>query len=126
MYATGGTDLLQMLIQRMWSGATSFPLLAVPFFTLAGNLMNTGGVTRRIFSVANVMVGRVHGGLAHVVILASMLFAGMTGSAVAEAAGLAAVSIKAMNEAGFSRRFAASLVAAASTSDRSSHPAFRS
>jgi tripartite ATP-independent transporter DctM subunit len=115
MLATGGPDLLQMLIQRMWSGATSFPLLAVPFFTLAGNLMNTGGVTRRIFDVANVLVGRIHGGLAHVVVLASMLFAGMTGSAVAEAAGLATVSIKAMEESGFSRRFAAALIAAAST-----------
>ncbi len=115
MFVTGGPDLLQMMVQRMWSGSTSFPLLAVPFFTLAGNLMNTGGVTRRIFDIANVLVGRVHGGLAHVVVLASMLFAGMTGSAVAEAAGLATVSIKAMNESGFPRRFAAALVAAAST-----------
>ncbi|HWT83164.1 MAG TPA: TRAP transporter large permease subunit, partial [Candidatus Methylomirabilis sp.] len=65
MWAMGGTKLLIMLVQRMWMGGTSFPLLAVPFFILAGNLMNRGGVTIRIFNVARVLVGGIRGGLAH-------------------------------------------------------------
>jgi tripartite ATP-independent transporter DctM subunit len=115
MWAMGGTKLLIMLVQRMWMGGTSFPLLAVPFFVLAGNLMNRGGVTNRIFDVARVLVGGIRGGLAHMVIVAAMIFAGMTGSAIAEAAGLAIVSVKEMSSAGYSRRFAATLIAAAST-----------
>ncbi|HTX55158.1 MAG TPA: TRAP transporter large permease [Candidatus Baltobacteraceae bacterium] len=115
MWAMGGSKLLIMLVQRMWMGGTSFPLLAVPFFILAGNLMNRGGVTIRIFDVARVLVGGIRGGLAHMVIVASMIFAGMTGSAIAEAAGLAIVSVNEMSGAGYSRRFAATLIAAAST-----------
>ena len=115
MWAMGGSKLLIMLVQRMWMGGTSFPLLAVPFFILAGNLMNRGGVTIRIFNVARAVVGGIRGGLAHMVIVAAMIFAGMTGSAIAEAAGLAIVSVKEMSNAGYSRRFAATLIAAAST-----------
>src|SRR5687767_1976015 len=109
MWATVGPDLLAIYIQRMYAGTTSFPLLAIPFFILSGNLMNTGGMTQRIFDVAHLLVGRIRGGLGHVNVLASMLFAGMSGSAVADAAGLGLVEIKGMREAGYSPRFAATI-----------------
>ena len=115
MWVTVGPDLLAIYIQRMYAGTTSFPLLAIPFFILSGNLMNTGGMTQRIFDVAHLVVGRIRGGLGHVNVLASMLFAGMSGSAVADAAGLGLVEIKAMREAGYSPRFAATLTAVSST-----------
>jgi C4-dicarboxylate transporter, DctM subunit len=115
MYWMGGSDLLIMLSQRMYAATTSFPLLAIPFFILAGNLMNTGGMTRRIFAVAQLIVGRVHGGLGHVNVLASMIFAGMSGSAVADAVGLGTVQIEAMKRAGYSARFAAAISAVSST-----------
>src|SRR2546421_666609 len=76
-----GPDLLVMMAQRLYSSTTSFPLLAIPFFILAGNLMNTGGMTQRIFDFTQLLVGRVRGGLAHVNVLGSMIFAGMSGSA---------------------------------------------
>ncbi|WP_046868922.1 TRAP transporter large permease [Microvirga massiliensis] len=115
MWIAVGPDLLAISIQRIYAGTTSFPLLAIPFFILAGNLMNTGGMTARIFNVAHLLVGQVRGGLGHVNVLASMLFAGMSGSAVADAAGLGVVEIKAMREAGYSARFAATLTAVSST-----------
>ncbi|HWL79750.1 MAG TPA: TRAP transporter large permease [Roseomonas sp.] len=115
MWATAGTDLFVILIQRIYAGTTSFPLLAIPFFILSGNLMNTGGMTERIFAVAHLIVGRIRGGLGHVNVLASMLFAGMSGSAVADAAGLGLVEIKAMRQAGYTPRFAATLTAVSST-----------
>ncbi|MFB3816617.1 MAG: TRAP transporter large permease [Candidatus Methylomirabilales bacterium] len=115
MYWMGGPDLLIMFGQRTYFGTTSFPLLAVPFFILAGNLMNTGGVTQRIFGVAQLCVGRIHGGLGHVNVIASMIFAGMSGSAVADAAGLGVVEIAAMTKAGYSRRFSAAITAVSST-----------
>src|SRR4030042_4989153 len=74
-----------MMAQRMVYGVNSFPLLAIPFFLLAGRLMNTSGITDRIFKFCNVLIGHVQGGLGHVNILASMIFAGMSGSAVSEA-----------------------------------------
>jgi tripartite ATP-independent transporter DctM subunit len=115
MWIAVGPDLLAIFIQRIYAGTTSFPLLAIPFFILAGNLMNTGGMTVRIFNVAHLLVGQIRGGLGHVNVLASMLFAGMSGSAVADAAGLGVVEIKAMREAGYSARFAATLTAVSST-----------
>ena len=115
MWFAVGPELLVIFIQRLYAGTTSFPLLAIPFFVLAGNLMNTGGMTHRIFDVAHLIVGRIRGGLGHVNILASMLFAGMSGSAVADAAGLGVVEIKAMKEAGYTARFAATLTAVSST-----------
>jgi tripartite ATP-independent transporter DctM subunit len=115
MLSMGGPDLLVMLAQRMYSATTSFPLLAIPFFILAGNLMNTGGMTHRIFDFAHLFVGRVPGGLAHVNVIGSMIFAGMSGSAVADAAGLGTVEIAAMKKAGYSARFSAALTCASST-----------
>ena len=115
MYWMGGSDLLIMFGQRAYFGTTSFPLLAVPFFILAGNLMNTGGITQRIFGVAQLCVGRIHGGLGHVNVIASMIFAGMSGSAVADAAGLGLVEIEAMRKAGYHDRFSAAITAVSST-----------
>lgn len=113
--ASGNTMLLNMFAQRMFAGISSFPLLAIPFFILTGLLMNTGGVTNRIFKFASDLVGHITGGLGHVNILASMIFSGMSGSAVADAAGLGAIEIKAMTDAGYDKEFAAAITAASAT-----------
>src|SRR5450756_803518 len=78
---------LQGMVQRMIGGIDTFPLLAIPFFILAGNLMNTGGITDRLVRLARAIVGHVTGGLAHVVVVTNMIMAGMSGSGVADAAG---------------------------------------
>ena len=110
-----GPDLLIIFIQRTYAGTTSFPLLAIPFFILAGNLMNAGGTTERIFRVAQLCVGRIRGGLAHVNVIGSVIFAGMSGSAVADAAGLGVIEHKAMVSAGYTSRFSATITAVSST-----------
>jgi tripartite ATP-independent transporter DctM subunit len=94
---------------------TSFILLAFPLFTLAGRLMNTGGVTKRIFDFADVVVGWIPGGLGHVNVLASMIFAGMSGSAVADIGGLGVIEIKGMKEKGYDLDFSAAITIASST-----------
>ncbi|WP_235041495.1 TRAP transporter large permease [Vreelandella profundi] len=104
-----------ILIQQMVGGVDSFPLLAVPFFILAGNLMNVCGVTERIFSFANAMVGWTRGGLGHVNVGASVIFAGMSGAAIADAGGLGAVEIKAMRDQGYDVDFAVGITGASST-----------
>ena len=106
---------LVALPQRMAVSVDSFPLLAVPFFVLTGSLMNIGGVTRRIFTLANSLVGHITGGLAHVTVVANMFFAGISGAAVADAAALGPVMIEAMHRQGFPRAFAAAVTASAST-----------
>ena len=106
---------LVALPQRMAISVDSFPLLAVPFFVLTGSLMNIGGVTRRIFALANSLVGHITGGLAHVTVVANMFFAGISGAAVADAAALGPVMIEAMHRQGFPRGFAAAVTASAST-----------
>ncbi|MCY7319583.1 MAG: TRAP transporter large permease [Ramlibacter sp.] len=115
MLYTTGPDLLVIFIQRAYAATTSFPLLAIPFFVLAGNLMNAGGTTGRIFAVANLMVGRIRGGLAQVNVIGSMIFAGMSGSAVADAAGLGAIEIKAMVKEGYTARYSATISAVSAT-----------
>ena len=92
----GETDLLLMVPARMYSSTTGFTLLAIPFFILVGNLMNTGGMTQRIFRLAQCMVGHIKGGLGHVNVVNSMIFAGMSGSAIADAAGIGMVELEAM------------------------------
>jgi len=111
----GEPRMIGAMAQRMYSAVSSFPLLAIPFFILAGNLMNTGGMTDRIFGFARTLVGHVRGGLAHVSVLASMLFAGVSGAALAEAMGLGLIEIKAMKDGGFDEKFAAAVVASSST-----------
>jgi tripartite ATP-independent transporter DctM subunit len=104
-----------VVAHRMINGVDSFPLLAVPFFILAGNLMNTAGITERIFGFAKALVGWMRGGLGHVNIGASVLFAGMSGAAVADAGGLGAIEIKAMRDARYDPGFAVGITAASST-----------
>ena len=104
-----------VVAHRMVNGVDSFPLLAVPFFILAGNLMNTAGITERIFGFARALVGWMPGGLGQVNIGASVIFAGMSGAAVADAGGLGAIEIKAMRDAGYDPGFAVGVTAASST-----------
>ena len=106
---------LIVVAQRVTVGVDSFVLLAIPFFFLAGELMNQGGITRRLVDLAQAMVGGVRGGLGHVTVVTNMIMAGMSGSAVADATGTGAVLIPAMVEAGYPRVFSAALVGAAST-----------
>lgn len=104
-----------VVIHRMVSGIDSFPLLAVPFFILAGNLMNNAGITNRIYNYALALVGWMKGGLGHVNVVGSVVFAGMSGTAIADAAGLGTIEIKAMTEHGYSKEFAVGVTAASAT-----------
>lgn len=114
VYMAAGPGIpLQGMVQRMVGGIDTFPLLAIPFFILAGNLMNTGGITDRLVVFAKVLVGHITGGLAHAVVVTNMIMAGMSGSGVADAAGSGTVLIPAMKKAGYSGPFATSIVAAA-------------
>ncbi|MCW5236295.1 TRAP transporter large permease [Verminephrobacter eiseniae] len=103
------------VIHRMVSGIDSFPLLAVPFFILTGNLMNSAGITTRIYNFALALVGWLKGGLGHVNVLGSVIMAGMSGTAIADAAGLGTIEIKAMKEHGYSTEFAVGVTAASAT-----------
>jgi TRAP-type C4-dicarboxylate transport system permease large subunit len=120
-----GASLLYLLVsgdvpdvvvaQRMIAGVESFPLLAVPFFILAGNLMNIAGITGRIYNFAVALVGWMRGGLGHVNIVGSVVFAGMSGTAIADAAGLGTIEIKAMKDHGYDTEFAVGVTAASAT-----------
>jgi tripartite ATP-independent transporter DctM subunit len=103
----------QILAQNTIEGANSFPLLAVPFFMLAGEIMNTGGLSRRIVNLAMSLVGHVRGGLGYVAIIAAGLLSALSGSAVADAAALAALLLPMMNKAGYPRARSAGLLSAA-------------
>jgi tripartite ATP-independent transporter DctM subunit len=111
----GNASLLTMLPQRMYASTTGFTLLAIPFFILAGNLMNTGGITGRIFRFAKAMIGHIPGGLGQVCVMANVIFSGMSGSALADAAGLGQILHKAMVDDGFKPKFSAAIVASAAT-----------
>ncbi|KGD90218.1 ABC transporter permease [Achromobacter sp. RTa] len=123
--AMAGASLLFVLIsgsvpdvvvaQRMIAGVESFPLLAVPFFILAGNLMNIAGITGRIYNFAVALVGWMRGGLGQVNIIGSVVFAGMSGTAIADAAGLGTIEIKAMKDHGYQTEFAVGVTAASAT-----------
>ncbi|MDQ6215396.1 TRAP transporter large permease [Achromobacter insolitus] len=123
--AMAGASLLFVLIsgsvpdvvvaQRMIAGVESFPLLAVPFFILAGNLMNIAGITGRIYNFAVALVGWMRGGLGQVNIIGSVVFAGMSGTAIADAAGLGTIEIKAMKDHGYETEFAVGVTAASAT-----------
>lgn len=102
------------LLTTLYGGMYSFPLMAVPFFILAGEIMNAGGITRSIVKFSQSMIGHVRGGLAQVNILSSILFAGLSGSAVADTSALGKMLIPAMEENGYTRRFAAAVTAASS------------
>jgi tripartite ATP-independent transporter DctM subunit len=104
-----------VVVHRMINGIDSFPLLAIPFFILAGNLMNNGGITNRIFDFAKALMGWMRGGLGHVNVGASIVFSGMSGAAVADAGGLGTIEIKAMRDAGYDEQFSVGITAASST-----------
>ena len=106
---------LLLIPHMMFQGTDSFPLLAVPFFVLAGALMNAGGITRRLVNFANLLVGHVRNGLALVNVVASMFFAGVTGAAVADTSAIGSVLIPAMKEEGYDLDFSAAITAASST-----------
>jgi TRAP-type C4-dicarboxylate transport system permease large subunit len=104
-----------VVVHRMISGIDSFPLLAVPFFILAGNLMNNAGITNRIYNFALSLVVWLKGGLGHVNIIGSVIFAGMSGTAIADAAGLGTIEIKAMKDQGYDLGFSVGVTAASAT-----------
>ena len=115
-YMTGEVGVPSVVvIHRMVNGVDSFPLLAVPFFVFCGNLMNTSGITKRIYDFALAVVGWAKGGLGHVNVLGSVIFAGMSGTAVADAGGLGTIEIKAMRDHGYDVNFAVGITAASST-----------
>src|SRR5699024_3325675 len=95
-----------LIVQRMMDGTNSLVLVAIPLFILAGQLMNEGGITHRIIRFCQSLVGSAKGGLAHVTILSSMVFAGISGEAVADAAGLGSVMIPSMRKHGYSKEYA--------------------
>jgi tripartite ATP-independent transporter DctM subunit len=109
-----GVKVFSVTAQVMVDGVNSFILIAAPFFMLAGEVMNRGGITRRIFRFANSLVGWMPGGLAHVNVMASMLFAGMTGSAISDAVGLGSMEIAAMKEKGYDKELSAGITVASS------------
>lgn len=108
-----GRDLA-LLYRNVYNGIDSFPLMAIPFFMLAGVLMNRGGITARLVEFSQAMMGHLRGGLAHVNILSSMLFAGLSGSAVADTSAIGSMLIPAMKKNGYSRKFSAAITAASS------------
>ena len=101
-----------VVVHRMIAGVDSFPLLAVPFFILAGNLMNIAGITTRIYNFAVALVGWMKGGLGQVNIIGSVIFSGMSGTAIADAAGLGTIEIKAMTDHGYPKEFSVGVTAA--------------
>ena len=107
-------DNPMVVVQRITQASNSFTMIAAPFFILMGNLMNTGGVTRKMFRFANVIVGTVPGGMGHANILCSALFAGMSGTAVADAGGLGNIEIAAMREVGYDDDFSCAVTSASS------------
>ena len=110
MFFMGVTDP-QIVVQNMWDGANSFPLLAVPFFMLAGEFMNAGGMTRRIIMMAMSWVGHIRGGLGYVAVAAAVIMASLSGSAVADTAALAAVLVPMMRNAGYDVNRSCGLIA---------------
>lgn len=111
MFTVGMFDS-QIMAQNLINGADSFPLLAIPFFILAGELMNAGGISKRIIDFATALVGHIKGGLGYVAIIGALVFAGLSGSAVADTAALGAILIPMMVSAGYDKNRSAGLIAA--------------
>ena len=105
---------LALLYRNVYNGMDSFPLMAIPFFMLAGVLMNRGGITTRLVEFSQAIMGHFRGGLAHVNTLSSMLFAGLSGSAVADTSAIGSMLIPAMVKNGYTRKFSAAITAASS------------
>ena len=114
LWLNGQPRDLALLYRNVYNGMDSFPLMAIPFFMLAGVLMNRGGITARLVEFAQSIMGHFRGGLAHVNILSSMLFAGLSGSAVADTSAIGSMLIPAMVKNGYTRKFSAAITAASS------------
>jgi tripartite ATP-independent transporter DctM subunit len=114
LWLNGQEKDITLLYRNVYNGMDSFPLMAIPFFMLAGEMMNRGGITMRLVEFSQACVGHLKGGLAQVNILSSMLFAGLSGSAVADTSALGSMLIPAMEKEGYTRRFAAAITAASS------------
>lgn len=114
MFVTSGMKW-SILSQYLYTGVNSFTLLFIPLFLLAAKLMNTGSITKKLFAFCMKVVGWLPGGLGHVNVLCSVVFAGMSGTAVSDAGGLGSIEIKAMNENGFDNDFSCCVTAASST-----------
>jgi tripartite ATP-independent transporter DctM subunit len=114
LWLNGQERDIVLLYRNVYNGMDSFPLMAVPFFMLAGELMNRGGITSRLVEFSQALMGHLRGGLAHVNVLSSILFAGLSGSAVADTSALGSMLIPAMEKQGYTRRFAAAITAASS------------
>ena len=114
LVAEGMDRDLPLLFRNIYNGIDSFPLMAIPFFMLAGELMNRGGITLSLVNFSQSFIGHVRGGLAHVNVMSSMLFAGMSGSAVADTSAIGSMMIPAMEKNGYSRKFSAAITAASS------------
>jgi C4-dicarboxylate transporter DctM subunit len=109
----GGAVTFQLVPQRIFTGLDVFPLMAIPLFILAGELMDAGGITRRLVNFSNLLVGHLRGGLAHTTIVASMFLSGISGAGVADAAALGSILIPAMEKEGYKKDMAAAVVASA-------------
>ena len=114
MLAIGPAAPMIIIPNSMMSGMDSFPLMAIPFFILAGELMNKGGITLRLVNFANVVIGGIRGGLAYANVMASMLFAGITGSALADTAAIGRIMIPAMERQGYDRPFSTAVTVSSS------------
>ena len=114
LWLNGQERDMALLYRNVYNGMDSFPLMALPFFMLAGELMNRGGITTRLVEFSQALMGHLRGGLAHVNILSSILFAGLSGSAVADTSALGSTLIPAMERNGYTRKFAAAVTAASS------------
>ena len=114
LWLNGQPRDLALLYRNVYNGMDSFPLMAIPFFMLAGFLMNRGGITTRLVEFSQAIMGHFRGGLAHVNILSSMLFAGLSGSAVADTSAIGSMLIPAMVKNGYTRKFSAAITAASS------------
>ena len=114
LFLDGQEKNIVTLYRNVYNGMDSFPLMALPFFMLAGELMNRGGITIRLVEFSQALMGHLRGGLAHVNILSSILFAGLSGSAVADTSALGSTLIPAMEKNGYTRKFAAAITAASS------------
>src|SRR5437660_2141551 len=112
---TGGLAALPNVPIAMYTGATSFPLIAIPLFILAGAIMNASGISRRLIALSSAVFGFVRGALAQVTIVTSLFFAEISGSAVADAAALGTILIPAMKSKGYSKEFSAAVLSSAST-----------
>jgi len=114
LWMTGSERDIALMYRNVYNGMDSFPLMALPFFMLAGEVMNRGGITERLVEFSQAFMGHLRGGLAHVNILSSILFAGLSGSAVADTSALGSTLIPAMEKNGYTRKFAAAITAASS------------